>query len=54
MLRRPDEDRVLDWRDELRRIERRLPDLPVEARVAVKRVLERFQAEDAASEGRAA
>ena len=51
---RPAEDRVLDWRDELRRIERRFPDLPIEARVAVKRVIERFQAEDSGSRGKAA
>jgi hypothetical protein len=54
MLRRPAEDRVVDWRDEMRRIERQLPDLPVEARAAVQQVLERFRAEDAGSRGKAA
>lgn len=50
MLRPPDSDRVLDWRDEWRRIERRLADLPVEARVAVLQLVERFRSEDAAQD----
>jgi len=42
------EDRVLDWQEELRRIEGRLADLPPAARLAVESVIERFRAEDAA------
>jgi len=53
-MRQPDEDRVLDWHEELRRIERHFPDLPVAARRAVVRVVERFRAEDAAVRNRVA
>ena len=49
-----DEDRILDWHEELRRIQNRFADLPVEARQAVLRVVERFRAEDDASRDRAA
>jgi len=54
MLAPLDEDRVLDWHDELRRIERRLAELPDEARIAVQQVVERFRAEDGAGENGAA
>jgi len=53
-MRQLDDDRILDWHEELRRIQTRFADLPVEARQAVLRVVERFRAEDAASRGRAA
>lgn len=39
-------DRVLDWRDELLRIEARLGELPQAARVAVLEVVYGFLAED--------
>jgi len=53
-MRQPDEDRVLDWHEELRRIERQFADLPAEARQAVRQVVERFRVEDAAARNRAA
>jgi len=53
-MRQGDDDRVLDWHEELRRIEQRFADLPQEARIAVQRVVERFRAEDAAVQDRAA
>jgi len=53
-MRQPDEELILDWREELRRIERHFADLPEGARLAVLRVVERFRAEDAAVRDRAA
>jgi hypothetical protein len=40
-------DRVLDWREELRRLEPDLPNLPPAARAAVEATLQRFLGEDA-------
>jgi hypothetical protein len=40
-------DRVLDWQDELLRIEPRLVELPVAARQAIRDVVAAFQLEDA-------
>jgi hypothetical protein len=40
-------DRVLDWRDELRRVTPRLPELPLGARLAVMQVVATFVREDA-------
>ena len=45
-------DRVLDWRDELRRLEPDLPLLPPEARRAVRELIESFQREEDAEPGR--
>ena len=54
-MRPPENDRVLDWHDELRRIEREFVELPNEARAAVLQLVRLFQDEDgAASEDRAA
>ncbi len=53
-MRQPDNDRVLDWHEELRRIEPELADLPDEARVAVLRLVELFVDEDTDSSDRAA
>ena len=41
-------DRVLDWRDELRRVTPRLAELPLGARLAVMEVVATFAREDAA------
>jgi hypothetical protein len=54
MVRPSDTDRILDWRDEWRRIEDQLGDLPTEARKAVLRLVESFRAEDSARRDRAA
>jgi hypothetical protein len=43
-------DRILDWRDELRRLEPELPNLPVAAQRAVRELVERFVREDAHAE----
>ena len=43
----PRRDRVLDWREELLRIAPELPSLPVQARLAVLRLVARFVHEDA-------
>ncbi len=40
-------DRVLDWRDELRRVTPRLGELPLGARLAVMQVVATFVREDA-------
>lgn len=40
-------DRILDWRDELRRLEPNLPQLPLAARRAVRELVEAFLVEDA-------
>jgi hypothetical protein len=40
-------DRVLDWRDELRRLTPRLAELPLGARLAVMEVVATFAREDA-------
>jgi hypothetical protein len=40
-------DRVLDWRDELRRVTPRLAELPLGARLAVMQVVATFVREDA-------
>ncbi len=40
-------DRVLDWRDELRRVTPRLAELPLGARLAVLAVVATFVREDA-------
>jgi hypothetical protein len=40
-------DRVLDWQEELRRIEPRLLELPVAARQAIREVVQGFLREDA-------
>jgi len=40
-------DRILDWREELHRLEPELPDLPAAARRAVQAVVEDFLREDA-------
>jgi hypothetical protein len=40
-------DRVLDWHEELRRLEPDLPKLPAAARQAVEATLRRFLLEDA-------
>jgi hypothetical protein len=40
-------DRVLDWHEELQRLEPDLPTLPAAARVAVEDVLAHFLREDA-------
>jgi hypothetical protein len=53
-MRPSDSDRILDWRDEWRRIERDFEHLPVEARAAVLRLLEQFHAEDVGAGERAA
>jgi hypothetical protein len=54
-MRPPENDRVLDWHDELRRIEDEFADLPNEARAAVLQLVRLFQDEDGgASENRAA
>jgi len=54
-MRPPENDRVLDWRDELQRIEHEFADLPTEARAAVLQLVQLFQDEDGgASEDRAA
>lgn len=54
-LRPPENDRVLDWRDEVQRIEHAFADLPTEARAAVLQLVRFFQDEDGgASEDRAA
>jgi hypothetical protein len=54
-MRPPENDRVLDWRDELQRIEHDFPDLPNEARAAVLQLVRLFQDEDGgASEDQAA
>ena len=45
-MRLPENDRVLDWHDELRRIEHEFADLPDEARAAVLRLVQLFQDED--------
>jgi hypothetical protein len=42
-------DRVLDWQDEMRRLEPRLLELPAAAREAIREVVAAFQLEDAAS-----
>lgn len=39
-------DRILDWQEELRRLEPDLPSLPLAARRAVRLVLESFARED--------
>jgi hypothetical protein len=39
-------DRVLDWRDELLRIEPRLLELPLAARQAIRDVVTAFELED--------
>jgi hypothetical protein len=55
MLRQPDDDRVLDWHDELRRIEGRFSELPASARLAVLRLVQLFRDEDGqAAQNRAA
>jgi len=41
-------DRILDWRDELRRLEPELPALPPAAQEAVRATVEAFLREDAA------
>jgi hypothetical protein len=43
-------DRVLDWREELRRLEPDLPGLPAAARLAVQTTVERFLREEAEME----
>ena len=54
-MRPPENDRVLDWHDELRRIEDAFAELPTEARAAVLQLVQLFQDEDGgASEDRAA
>ena len=55
-MRPPENDRVLDWHDELRRIEDAFAELPTEARAAVLQLVRLFQDEDggSASEDRAA
>ena len=40
-------DRILDWREELRRLEPELPELPAAARRALRETIERFMLEDA-------
>jgi hypothetical protein len=40
-------DRVLDWRDELRRVTPRLAEMPLGARLAVMQVVAAFVREDA-------
>ena len=40
-------DPILDWREELRRIAARLPELPAGARQAVEEVVTAFAREDA-------
>ncbi len=40
-------DRILDWHEELYRLEPELPDLPEEARRAVHALVESFRCEDA-------
>jgi hypothetical protein len=40
-------DRILDWREELRRLEPELPELPAAAREAVLATVRRFLREDA-------
>jgi len=40
-------DPILDWREELRRIALRFPDLPLPARKAVEEVVTAFAREDA-------
>jgi len=44
-------DRVLDWRDELRRVTPRLAELPLGARLAVLAVVATFVREDADDSG---
>jgi hypothetical protein len=39
-------DRILDWREELERLEPDLPRLPAAARLAVRATVERFLRED--------
>ncbi len=55
-MRPPENDRVLDWHEELRRIEDEFADLPTEARAAVEQLVHLFEDEDggSASENRAA
>ncbi|MGH2935733.1 MAG: hypothetical protein ACRDL2_14640 [Gaiellaceae bacterium] len=53
-MRLSDSDRVVDWRDEWRRIERDFERLPAEARAAVLRLVEHFRAEDGGAGERAA
>ncbi len=40
-------DRIPDWKDELRRLMPSLPELPVQARLAVSEVVVSFAREDA-------
>ena len=40
-------DRIVDWREELSRLEPDLPRLPAAARLAVRTTVERFLREDA-------
>jgi hypothetical protein len=39
-------DRILDWREELRRLEPELASLPAGAQRAVRRLVEQFRLED--------
>jgi hypothetical protein len=51
-VNRDSRDRILDWREELRRLEPDLPRLPAAARLAVRTTVERFLREDAATQTR--
>jgi hypothetical protein len=54
VLRQHETERIVDWHDEWRRIENVLAELPAEARIAVKQLVQEFEAEDSASRDRAA
>jgi len=53
-MRPSDTDRVLDWRDEWRRLQDVLAELPAEARRAVQELVREFEHEDSRVGDRAA